>query len=55
MQYVTRRRIGEAQNLLINTQLSITEIAANVGYNLSAMNYRVDIIIQIIFKMFLKK
>lgn len=33
MQYVTRRRIGEAQNLLINTQLSITEIAANVGYN----------------------
>lgn len=33
MQYVTRRRIGEAQNLLINTQLSITEIAANIGYN----------------------
>ena len=33
MQYVTRRRIVEAQNLLINTQLSITEIAANVGYN----------------------
>lgn len=33
MQYVTRRRIGEAQNLLINTKLSITEIAANVGYN----------------------
>lgn len=33
MQYVTRRRIGEAQNLLINTQLSITEIAVNVGYN----------------------
>lgn len=33
MQYVNRRRIGEAQNLLINTNLSITEIAANVGYN----------------------
>lgn len=33
MQYVTRRRIGEAQNLLINTKASITEIAASVGYN----------------------
>ena len=33
MQYVNRRRIGEAQNLLINTNMSITEIAANVGYN----------------------
>lgn len=33
MQYVTRRRIGEAQNLLINTDMSITQIAASVGYN----------------------
>lgn len=33
MQYVTRRRIGEAQNLLINTKLSITEVSASVGYN----------------------
>lgn len=33
MQYVTRRRIGEAQNLLINTDMSITQIAASLGYN----------------------
>lgn len=33
MQYVNRRRIGEAQNLLINTKMSITEIAAQVGCN----------------------
>ena len=33
MQYVTQRRLGEAQNLLINTQRSITEIATQVGYN----------------------
>ena len=33
MQYVTRLRLGEAQNLLINTDLSVTEIAAAVGYN----------------------
>lgn len=32
IKYVTRRRIGEAQNLLINTNLNITEIALNVGY-----------------------
>lgn len=32
IQYVTRRRIGEAQNLLINTNLNITEIAVSVGY-----------------------
>ena len=32
IQYVTRRRIGEAQNLLINTNLNITEIALSVGY-----------------------
>lgn len=33
LQYVVRRRIGEAQNLLINTNMSITQIAATVGYN----------------------
>lgn len=33
LQYVSRRRIGEAQNLLINTDMSITQIAATVGYN----------------------
>ena len=33
MQYVALRRIGEAQNLLINTKMSITDIAAQVGYN----------------------
>ena len=33
MQYVVRRRIGEAQNLLINTDMNITHIAASVGYN----------------------
>ncbi|HIX83600.1 MAG TPA: AraC family transcriptional regulator [Candidatus Megamonas gallistercoris] len=33
LQYVVRRRIGEAQNLLINTDMSITQIAATVGYN----------------------
>lgn len=33
MQYVMRLRLGEAQNLLINTDLNITEIATAVGYN----------------------
>ncbi|NDL66810.1 helix-turn-helix domain-containing protein [Anaerotalea alkaliphila] len=33
MQYVIRRRIGEAQNLLINTDASVTNIAVTVGYN----------------------
>lgn len=33
MQYVTRRRIGEAQNLLISTSRSITDIAMQVGYS----------------------
>lgn len=33
MQYVLRRRIGEAQSLLINSQLSITDIASYVGYD----------------------
>lgn len=31
-QYITRRRIGLAQNLLISTGLSVSEIAARVGY-----------------------
>lgn len=33
MQYVIRRRIGEAQSLLINSKDSITNIAFQVGYN----------------------
>lgn len=33
MRYVTRRRIGEAQSLLINSNDSITSIAFQVGYN----------------------
>lgn len=33
LHYVSRRRLGEAQNLLINTDMSITQIAATVGYN----------------------
>jgi len=33
LQYVVRRRIGEAQTLLITTQLPITRIAAQVGYD----------------------
>ena len=33
MQYIMRRRIGEAQSLLINTQYSATEIASIVGYD----------------------
>ena len=32
MQYLTRRRIGEAQNLLLETDLPITRIAELVGY-----------------------
>lgn len=31
-QYILRRRIGKAQSLLAYTQLSLTEIAARVGY-----------------------
>lgn len=39
MQYVLRRRIGEAQTLLISTEHSITKIAGMVGYsNLSHFN-----------------
>lgn len=33
IQYLIRRRIGEAQSLLINTDLSATEIATRVGYD----------------------
>lgn len=33
MQYIIRRRIGEAQSLLLNTNYSVTQIAAMVGYN----------------------
>lgn len=33
MQYIIRRRIGEAQNLLIITDRSITDIALSCGYN----------------------
>ena len=32
MQYLLRRRIGEAQSLLINTDLPITRIGEQVGY-----------------------
>lgn len=39
MQYITRRRIGEAQTLLINTCYSVTQIASMVGYdNISHFN-----------------
>ena len=33
MKYVILRRMGEAQNLLINTDMTITRIALSVGYN----------------------
>lgn len=33
MQYMIRRRIGEAQSLLINTELTVTRIAMTVGYD----------------------
>lgn len=33
MQYCILHRIGEAQNLLINTGDTITKIAMTVGYN----------------------
>ena len=32
-QYQTRRRIGEAQNLLLSTELGVTEVANAVGYD----------------------
>ncbi|HIZ52576.1 MAG TPA: AraC family transcriptional regulator [Candidatus Enterococcus avicola] len=36
IEYIRRRRIGEAQTLLINTNQNITEIAIAVGFNSSA-------------------
>lgn len=33
MQYIVRRRIGEAQTLLISTHYSVTQIASFVGYD----------------------
>lgn len=33
MQYIIQRRMGEAQTLLLITDLSITEVAQKVGYN----------------------
>jgi AraC-like DNA-binding protein/mannose-6-phosphate isomerase-like protein (cupin superfamily) len=33
IQYIIRRRIGEAQSLLINTNYSVTQIAGMVGYD----------------------
>jgi len=47
MRYVVLRRIGEAQNLLINTDMTITRIAMSVGYNNS--NY-----FQNVFKNFMQ-
>ncbi len=39
MHYIVRRRIGEAQLLLVFTKKSITEIASEVGFdNLSHFN-----------------
>ncbi len=40
MQYVTKLRLGKAQQLLLHTQKSITDIAMEIGYNnLSNFNY----------------
>ncbi len=47
MRYVALRRIGEAQNLLINTDMTVTRIALSVGYNNS--NY-----FQNVFKDFME-
>ncbi|GAA3314259.1 hypothetical protein GCM10020331_006370 [Ectobacillus funiculus] len=38
MQYVIRRRIGEAQSYLLATDKTVTDIAYMVGYN-SASNF----------------
>lgn len=39
IQYIIRRRIGQAQTLLITTDLSITEVSVRVGYdNISYFN-----------------
>ena len=40
MQYVAQLRLGKAQTLLVHTDMPITEIAYNVGYNSSnSFNY----------------
>ncbi len=39
LQYIMRRRIGEAQSLLLSTNLSVTEIATKVGFNNSNQFY----------------
>ena len=40
MQYIAKQRIGEAQEKLIHTDLSITKIALGIGYNnVSSFNY----------------
>ncbi|HHX37324.1 MAG TPA: AraC family transcriptional regulator [Clostridiaceae bacterium] len=36
-QYIARRRIGEAQSLLIHTDMSILDIALHVGYNSNSL------------------
>ena len=36
-QYIARRRIGEAQSLLIHTQMPILDIALRVGYNSNSL------------------
>lgn len=33
IQYITRRRVGEAQSLLLSTDYTVTQIAAMVGYS----------------------
>jgi AraC-like DNA-binding protein len=39
VQYIIRRRIGRAQSLLISSDMSITDVSAEVGYdNLSYFN-----------------
>ena len=39
IQYIIRRRIGEAQAILVSTDLSITEVSARIGYdNISYFN-----------------
>ena len=40
MQYATRLRLGKAQTLLVHKDMTVTDIAYNVGYNSSsAFNY----------------
>ena len=40
-QYIIRRRVGEAQSLLVNTDLDVTTIAGRVGYDSMNNFYRV--------------